>query len=55
MIYFCRQQQRRALVLQHASLNGIDYVEVCDSATPDCGCGRKLFVTFLKDARKLSP
>jgi hypothetical protein len=50
MIYFCRQQQRRALVLQHPSLNGIDYVEVCDTGA-DCGCGRKLFVTLLKDAR----
>jgi hypothetical protein len=52
MIYFCRQQERRALVLQHPSLNGIDYVEVCDTGA-DCGCGRKLLVTLLKDARRV--
>ena len=50
MIYFCTQQKRRALVLQHAALNGIDYLEVCDSG-PDCGCGKELLLTLLKDAR----
>ena len=47
MIYFCSQQNRRALVLQHPTLNGIDYLEVCDSGA-DCGCGKKLLVTLLK-------
>jgi hypothetical protein len=51
MIYFCSQQNRRALVLQHPTLNGIDYLEVCQSG-PDCGGGRHLLVTLLKDARK---
>ena len=51
MIYFCSQQNRRALVLQHVALNGIDYLEVSGSA-PDCG--RQLLVTLLKDARQLS-
>ncbi|HEY1938449.1 MAG TPA: baseplate J/gp47 family protein [Candidatus Angelobacter sp.] len=53
MIYFCTQQKRRALVLQHATLNGIDYLEVCDSG-PDCGCGKKLLLTLLKDARSVT-
>lgn len=53
MIYFCSQLNRRALVLQHPTLNGIDYLEVCQSG-PDCGCGRQLLLTFLKDARTLS-
>ena len=52
MIYFCTKQNRRTLVLQHPTLNGIDYLEVCQSE-PDCGCGRKLLLTFLKDARNL--
>lgn len=50
MIYFCTQQKRRALVLQHPTLNGIDYLEVCDSGE-DCGCGKNLLLTFLKDVR----
>jgi hypothetical protein len=53
MIYFCSQQHRRTLVLQHPVLNGIDYLEVCEGAG-DCGCGKKLLVTFLKDARSQS-
>ena len=53
MIYFCSQQKRRARVLQHATLNGIDYLEVCDSGE-DCGCGKRLLLTFLKDARQIS-
>ena len=53
MIYFCAQQNRRALVLQHATLNGIDYLEVCQSG-PDCGCGKQLLLTLLKDARKVN-
>ena len=53
MIYFCSRQQRRALVLQHPALNGIDYLEVCDSGE-DCGCGRRLLVTLLKDTRSVT-
>jgi len=50
VIYFCAQQNRRALVLQHAGLNGIDYLEVSDEDGPD-GCGTRLLLTLLKDAR----
>lgn len=53
MIYFCSQKNRRAQVLQYAGLNGIDYLEVCGSDDPDCGCGKRLFLTLLKDARNL--
>jgi hypothetical protein len=53
VIYFCSQQKRRARVLQHPTLNGIDYLEVCDSGE-DCGCGKRLLLTFLKDARQIS-
>ncbi|HEV2690409.1 MAG TPA: hypothetical protein VGV35_17755, partial [Bryobacteraceae bacterium] len=53
MIYFCSQQNRRALVLQHPTLNGIDYLEVCDGGG-DCECGKKLLLTLLKDARKVN-
>jgi baseplate J-like protein len=49
--YFCIQQNRRALVLQHPTLNGIDYLEVVDSG-PDCG--KQLLLTLLKDARGLT-
>jgi hypothetical protein len=51
MIYFCSQKNRRALVLQHPTLNGIDYLEV-STAGPDCG--EQLFITMLKDGRKLA-
>ena len=51
MIYFCSQKNRRALVLQHPSLNGIDYLEVADAAN---GCGNRLLVTLLKDGRNLT-
>jgi hypothetical protein len=54
MIYFCSQQNRRALVLQHPTLNGIDYLEVCDGGDPSCHCGKKLLLTLLKDARNLN-
>jgi hypothetical protein len=53
MIYFCSQQNRRALVLQHPTLTGIDYLEVCDGGDPTCFCGNKLLLTLLKDARNL--
>lgn len=47
MIYFCSQKNRRALVLQNPTLNGIDYLEVVGTT----GCGQQLAVTLLKDAR----
>ena len=51
MIYFCSQKNRRALVLQHPTLNGIDYLEVSRTSG---GCGKRLFITMLKDARGLT-
>ena len=53
MTYFCSQKNRRALVLDHPTLNGIDYLEVC-STEPGCDCGKLLNLTFLKDVRPLS-
>ena len=50
MIYFCAQANRRELVLQSPSLNGIDYLEVLG----DPGTGTELAITFLKDARSLA-
>src|SRR5581483_9004070 len=49
MIYFCSQKNRRALVLQSPSLNGIDYLEVLGNSP----CGQELALTLLKDARQL--
>lgn len=46
MIYFCSNKNRRALVLQSPTLNGLDYLEVC---TEDGGC-KTLLLTLLKDA-----
>jgi predicted phage baseplate assembly protein len=51
MIYFCSQKNRRALVLQSLTLNGIDYLEVSKGAD---GCGKELLITLLKDARNLT-
>jgi len=51
MIYFCPQKNRRALVLQHPTLNGVDYLEVSDAST---GCDNRLLVTLLKDGRGLN-
>jgi len=51
MIYFCAQKNRRDLVLRSATLNGIDYLEVLSDHP---GCGKRLAVTFLKDARALN-
>ena len=50
MIAFCSDKRRRNLVLQTPGLNGIDYLEVL--GTP--GCGKRLALTFLKDARSLA-
>jgi hypothetical protein len=52
VIYFCAQQNRRALVLQSPGLNGIDFLEVSDEDGPE-GCGTRLLLTLLKDARPL--
>jgi len=49
MIYFCSQQNRRALVLASQSINGIDYLEVVGSPG-----GTQLALTLLKDARSLT-
>ena len=51
MIYFCSQKNRRALVLQSQTLNGIDYLEVL---TGEDGCGKELLITLLKDARSVN-
>jgi predicted phage baseplate assembly protein len=51
MIYFCSQKNRRALVLQSHTLNGIDYLEVAKGSD---GCGKQLLITMLKDARSLT-
>ena len=47
MIYFCSQQNRRALVLANPTINGIDYLEVAGN-TP---CGTLLALTLLKKTR----
>lgn len=46
MIYVCDQERRRAQVLEHPGLNGIDYLEILDGTTEQ----RTLSLTFLKDA-----
>lgn len=51
MIYFCSNKNRRALVLQHQTLNGIDYLEV---ETDTDNCGKRLLITLLKDSRNLA-
>jgi hypothetical protein len=50
MIYFCSQQNRRALVLASQTIYGIDYVEVVGNSP----CGTQLALTLLKDARLLT-
>jgi hypothetical protein len=47
MIYFCSNRNRRALVLQSPTLNGIDFLEVSNA---DGTCNTVL-LTLLKDAR----
>jgi hypothetical protein len=49
-LVFCSNNRRRDLVLATLGLNGIDYVEVVGAA----GCGTRLAITFLKDARNLN-
>ncbi len=50
MIYVCNQERRRAQVLAHSALNGIDYLEILDGTTEQ----RTLALTFLKDATGLT-
>ena len=50
MIAFCKDKQRRDLVLQTSGINGLDYLEVAGTT----GCGTQLALTFLKDARGLA-
>ncbi|MGH9606913.1 MAG: hypothetical protein ACRD3N_14580 [Terracidiphilus sp.] len=50
MIVFCKDQQRRELVLQTPGVNGLDYLEVLGAA----GCGTQLALTFLKPALGLA-
>ncbi len=50
MIYFCCDEKRRNSVAAHATLNGIDFLEVSDDpADPVDVRQRTLFVHFLKD------
>ena len=52
MIYFCCTDQRRRLVAEHATLNGIDHLEVVDDpALPDEQRQRVLRVHFVKQER----
>jgi Baseplate J-like protein len=53
MIYFCAQKNRRSLVLEHATLNGIDYLEVCTSGE-DSACGKQLMLFLLKPATNVT-
>lgn len=50
MIAFCKDKRRRNLVLQTPGVNGLDYLEILDSP----GCGKRLALSFVKDARSLS-
>lgn len=50
MIAFCKDKQRRDLVLLTSGLNGLDYLEVLGSP----GCGSQLALTFLKPAQSLA-
>ena len=50
MIYFCCDERRRNAVQDHATLNGIDFLEVLDDPTlPFAQRQRTLFVHFIKD------
>jgi len=50
VIYVCDQERRRAQVLAHSTLNGIDYLEILDGTTEQ----RTLALTFLKDVTGLT-
>ena len=48
MMYFCCDDPRRQAVREHATLNGIDYLEVLDDPSlPDAERQRKLLVHFV--------
>src|SRR5262249_1362127 len=48
MIYFCCDERRRQALLNHPTLNGIDFLEVVDDpATPDPDRQRTLLVNFV--------
>lgn len=51
MMYFCSNKNRRTLVLQHQTLNGIDYLEVETDAD---NCGKRLLITLLKPVGNVS-
>jgi len=47
--YSCQKELRRQAVRDHATLNGIDYLEVLHTeAPPDSPCQRTLLVRCLK-------
>lgn len=49
MIYSCCDERRRAAILEHSTLNGIDFLEVLDDASlPNEQRQRTLFVYFIK-------
>jgi hypothetical protein len=50
MIAFCKDKQRRDLILQTPGINGLDYLEVLGPP----GCGDQLALTFIKDVRGLA-
>lgn len=55
MIYSCCEPRRRERVIEHATLNGIDFLEVLDTETPDPSPRqRTLILRFLKDAPALT-
>lgn len=49
MIYSCCDERRRTAILEHSTLNGIDFLEVLDDASlPNEQRQRTLFVYFIK-------
>jgi hypothetical protein len=50
MIAFCKDKQRRNLILQTPRVNGLDYLEVLGMP----GCGDQLALTFINDVRGLT-
>jgi hypothetical protein len=56
MIYACCEERRRAALLAHATLNGIDFLEVLDDASlPNEQRQRTLFVHFIKPLAPNAP
>ena len=55
MTYYCCDQNRRAAVMEHGTLNGIDHLEVVDTAAP-AGSPRQrtLLVRCLKPLPELT-